>query len=286
VEESVGPLNAPPSNPSPGGGGHSSVPSGHRKIGMHAGRYSLHQKLKEEKDYLNSGMEALERPRKKSSENIQVADIGEKSPPRSRTPSPPKKPTPEATRTKTKTKTSPSAENNNAPHDGVAENGTDDSTAPVVPAIKSPVVDRRKSQAEQHWGKIRLATKMATAFKEVNEDLKKYGATADDDHIDWNKVHDGDNLNGLYSGKEKAWYIIHPSAQGKTSWDIFMSLVLAYVAFYVPYRVCLYWDDDELTGILLAIECVGLMAARSEVMSGCVGEVVACLCTPFYPGNK
>ena len=29
---------------------------------------------------------------------------------------------------------------------------------------------------------------------------------------------------------------------------------MGYVAFYVPYRVCLYWDDDEVTGVLLALE--------------------------------
>jgi len=229
----------------------------HRHVGNNA-RYSLAQKLRDDKEFMGSSMELLERPgvssrnvhqRKETFVGGDLAAAG----------------------------TVNTAAHNSAANSALGEEGkkqsqeasSDPSKSPsqeidpaekaiaasaAEPTVKSPVIDRRSSRAAQNWGKIRLANKMASAFKEVNEDLKKYGSSANDDHIDWVQVHDGDNRNGMFGGVKKPWWVIHPSSTKKTVWDIFMSVVLGYVAFYVPYRVCLYWDDDELTGILLAIE--------------------------------
>lgn len=49
-------------------------------------------------------------------------------------------------------------------------------------------------------------------------------------------------------------FIIDPHGTFRMCWDVWMAFVLVYIAFYVPYRVCLYWDDGELSSTLEDVE--------------------------------
>jgi hypothetical protein len=40
-------------------------------------------------------------------------------------------------------------------------------------------------------------------------------------------------------------YIILPQNKCRLAWDVILAIVLCVMAFYVPYRVCFYWNDDE-----------------------------------------
>jgi hypothetical protein len=40
-------------------------------------------------------------------------------------------------------------------------------------------------------------------------------------------------------------YIILPQNKFRLAWDVILAIVLCVMAFYVPYRVCFYWNDDE-----------------------------------------
>ena len=157
---------------------------------------------------------------------------------------------------------------------------------------EGPAIEGRLSNAAKNWEKIRLANKMAqgenekarqqqqqqqqqqadaavasthlayptyafaslaAGFKAVHEDIQKLGATADDEHIDWTEVYKGDdNAQRLQEKK----YIVDPHGTFRITWDIFMSLILLYIAFYVPYRVCLYWDDENTSQGMQVVEYI------------------------------
>lgn len=42
-------------------------------------------------------------------------------------------------------------------------------------------------------------------------------------------------------------YIMMPNNQFRLAWDVFMALLLCMLAFWIPYRVCFYWNDDEVS---------------------------------------
>lgn len=114
-----------------------------------------------------------------------------------------------------------------------------------------PQIEKKKSNAQKNWGKIRTAQKMTAVFKEVDKDVKMFGSSKDDSHIDWSEVYKTqERENRLPLG------IIDPSSTFRNSWDLFMSFILLYIAFYVPYRVCLFWDDDNLSDNLQTIETI------------------------------
>ena len=113
-------------------------------------------------------------------------------------------------------------------------------------------IEPRDSNAAKNWAKIRLANKMAVAFKGVNEDIQKFGANANDEHIDWKEVYKGNDKGKAMNDAGK--WVIDPHGSFRISWDIFMSFILLYIAFYVPYRVCLYWDDDATTSGMQVLE--------------------------------
>jgi hypothetical protein len=46
-------------------------------------------------------------------------------------------------------------------------------------------------------------------------------------------------------GRPSPKYIMLPQNQFRLAWDFFMALLLCAMAFYIPYRVCFYWNDDE-----------------------------------------
>ena len=77
------------------------------------------------------------------------------------------------------------------------------------------------------------------------------GTTADDDHIDWKEVYKGDDNENRLKGVR---FVIDPHGTFRITWDIFMSFVLLYIAFYVPYRVCLYWDDETTSQGMQIVE--------------------------------
>ncbi|GMH71165.1 hypothetical protein TL16_g05580 [Triparma laevis f. inornata] len=123
----------------------------------------------------------------------------------------------------------------------------EDSTSDPNP----PQIEKKKSNAQKNWGKIRTAQKMTAVFKEVDKDVKMFGSSKDDSHIDWSEVYKTqERENRLPLG------IIDPSSTFRNSWDLFMSFILLYIAFYVPYRVCLFWDDDNLSDNLQTIETI------------------------------
>ena len=122
--------------------------------------------------------------------------------------------------------------------------------APAPPAVaaasEAPVVE--KSRAAKNWGKLRLANKMKVAFKNVNEEVQMFGAKGDDDHIDWKNIYEKEEV------KEEKRFLIDPEGSFMICWDVFMTFLLLYTAFHVPYRVCLYWDDGILTQFLKTME--------------------------------
>ncbi|GMH59532.1 hypothetical protein TrST_g11508 [Triparma strigata] len=131
-----------------------------------------------------------------------------------------------------------------------------------------PPVEKKQSNAKKNWGKIRTAQKMTAVFKEVDRDVKMFGSSKDDSHIDWSEVYKTQNQdNSLPFG------IIDPSSTFRNSWDLFMSVILLYIAFYVPYRVCLYWDDDNLSDNLQMIENL------SDVLFGI--DIILNFCTAY-----
>ena len=72
----------------------------------------------------------------------------------------------------------------------------------------------------------------------------------------------GHHKGTFYIPSKKPWYILLPHNRFRTSWDIFMTCLLLILAFYIPCRVCFYFDEDIGTDrqaifwIELAADCL------------------------------
>lgn len=58
-----------------------------------------------------------------------------------------------------------------------------------------------------------------------------------DVHDDWQKKREIE--------VSSPWYIIHPSSKFRLVWDLVMAALLSVLAFYIPFRVCFYWNDVQ-----------------------------------------
>ena len=41
------------------------------------------------------------------------------------------------------------------------------------------------------------------------------------------------------------WYIFLQNGKARLSWDALMAIILCVMAFYIPYRVCFFWQQDN-----------------------------------------
>ena len=74
---------------------------------------------------------------------------------------------------------------------------------------------------------------------------------------------DGGHYKGtFYVPSKKPWFILLPHTRFRTAWDVFMAWLLSILAFYIPFRVCFYFDEDPATErqaifwIELAADCL------------------------------
>ena len=58
--------------------------------------------------------------------------------------------------------------------------------------------------------------------------------------------------------EKKKWYIILHNQKGRLMWDALVAVILSVMAFYIPYRVCFFWEDDndQEEGSILIFESV------------------------------
>jgi len=64
------------------------------------------------------------------------------------------------------------------------------------------------------------------------------GMTSNDDFEMWQRQEDE-------MQQKKAWFIILHNQKGRLSWDALVACILSILAFYVPYRVCFFWEDND-----------------------------------------
>ena len=92
-------------------------------------------------------------------------------------------------------------------------------------------------------------------------DLPTHAATSN--HWRRTAFPEGGHYKGtFYVPSKKSWYILLPHNRFRTAWDIFMTCLLLILAFYIPFRVCFYFDEDIGTDrqaifwIELAADCL------------------------------
>ena len=60
-------------------------------------------------------------------------------------------------------------------------------------------------------------------------------------HDEWEQKQEIENIS-------LPWYILSPQNKFRLGWDLFMAWLLSIMAYYIPFRVCFYWDavvEDE-----------------------------------------
>lgn len=66
--------------------------------------------------------------------------------------------------------------------------------------------------------------------------------------------------NQLVKETPRPWYIILPQSRLHLTWEFFMACLLSIMAFYIPFRVCFYWNEEiEPRSIFvfeLCLDCV------------------------------
>eukprot|EP00984_Skeletonema_dohrnii_P027475 scaffold17009_cov78-Skeletonema_dohrnii-CCMP3373.AAC.2 len=60
---------------------------------------------------------------------------------------------------------------------------------------------------------------------------------ASNDDFDWQREEEAQ--------KKRPWFIIMHNQKARLSWDVIMAIILSVMAFYIPYRVCFFWEQDE-----------------------------------------
>jgi CRP-like cAMP-binding protein len=90
-----------------------------------------------------------------------------------------------------------------------------------------------------NWRKLKVATKVSSALAEINSDMKMYGVTNEnDDKTNWTALNAQDMTT-------KSRYILLPNSHSRVWWDMYMGLLLAYIAGYVPFRVSFLTDLND-----------------------------------------
>ena len=87
----------------------------------------------------------------------------------------------------------------------------------------------------------RIEARQGTNSNTDNENKVCEGICAESQK--WDKVESSVSIQ--VNNSTHLWYIILPSNKYLIIWDIWMMILLACVAFYIPYRVCLYWDEND-----------------------------------------
>jgi hypothetical protein len=131
-------------------------------------------------------------------------------------------------------------------HDiGGALPGSVDDSAPPAEAEKAAIERKGSERGKKNWAKLKVANKVGNALNSINQENKMYGVTNEnDDATDWTAITKQDM-------SKKPFHIILPDANARIWWDMYMGLLLAYVAGYVPYRVAFL---VELTDFWSALE--------------------------------
>eukprot|EP00520_Triparma_pacifica_P006086 CAMPEP_0118657744 /NCGR_PEP_ID=MMETSP0785-20121206/14188_1 /TAXON_ID=91992 /ORGANISM="Bolidomonas pacifica, Strain CCMP 1866" /LENGTH=810 /DNA_ID=CAMNT_0006550695 /DNA_START=182 /DNA_END=2610 /DNA_ORIENTATION=- len=107
----------------------------------------------------------------------------------------------------------------------VSGGGSDAEASPTAVARKQSL------RGKANWNKLRVAHKVGAALKQVKEDNRVFGVqNENDDNTDWATLHRQDF-------SKKPWYIILPNGNFRVGWDMYVGLLLLYVAAWVPYRV-------------------------------------------------
>mmetsp|Transcript_18439 Transcript_18439/g.39934 ORF Transcript_18439/g.39934 Transcript_18439/m.39934 type:complete len:750 (-) Transcript_18439:98-2347(-) len=80
---------------------------------------------------------------------------------------------------------------------------------------------------------------------EAPTDLSNDAHTSVQGARDLPEVGAGQRKGTFYVPNKKPWYIILPHNKYRTGWDIFMAWLLSILAFYIPFRVCFYFDSAD-----------------------------------------
>jgi hypothetical protein len=117
------------------------------------------------------------------------------------------------------------------------------STASPEKGASSAVRRKESLRGQANWKKLRVAHKVGAALKQVNDDNKVFRVqNENDDNTDWALLHKQD-----ISGKPK--YILLPNANFRVGWDMYIGMLLLYVAAWVPYRVTFLGELDDILQI-------------------------------------
>jgi len=113
----------------------------------------------------------------------------------------------------------------------------------------------------------RIEARQGTNSNTDNENKVCEGICAESQK--WDKVESSVSIQ--VNNSTHLWYIILPSNKYLIIWDIWMMILLACVAFYIPYRVCLYWDEndssDTASGIFMFELCTDIFFTLDIILN-------------------
>ena len=138
--------------------------------------------------------------------------------------------------------------------------------------IRHTIAQKLRAREEQadSSGALQLDAKKDKEYDDEDKDesdihvpdkLPTHAATSN--HWRRTAFPEGGHYKGtFYVPSKKPWYILLPHNRFRTAWDIFMAWLLSIAAFYIPFRVCFYFDEDTASDrhaifwIELAADCL------------------------------
>eukprot|EP00947_MAST-08B_sp_MAST-8B-sp1_P005483 g5483.t1 len=103
----------------------------------------------------------------------------------------------------------------------------------------APTQDLTSDKARERWKKLRAAAKAVTALKHISADHQVFGIVNTEKQVQ-------EFIEEFDGGVSKPWYIMLPHSIFVKYWDILVMLLLMYVTFIIPVRVC-FTINDEIT---------------------------------------
>ncbi|KAL9191234.1 hypothetical protein ACHAXT_000940 [Thalassiosira profunda] len=105
-------------------------------------------------------------------------------------------------------------------------------------------VDRTRQTIVRILNSDRRSTTESRRSTVVDTLLSPVDWLATDEGLDDGQISEAWEQKRELESQSHPWYIFLPSSRFRSAWDTLMACLLSILSFYIPFRVCFYWDEE------------------------------------------
>ncbi|KAL7551021.1 hypothetical protein ACHAWF_014220 [Thalassiosira exigua] len=167
--------------------------------------------------------------------------------------------------------------------DGDVEAAAQPPTASTCPTAPRPSKVMRSTRRKSSVNRTRDSIMRILKERETsNEEAAARSSLADTilSPVDWllgpvDDIPPNENIHKAWESKReldshnpRPWYILLPYSRFRSAWDLFLACLLCLLAFYIPFRVCFFWEDEEeASSIFIGESVIDLLFAMDIALN-------------------